>query len=290
LDSRNVEFKVPSVSPGVFVETLVLFPTKLVPEAKNVVNENALERIMANEGKLAEEANIIREEARQQVQREEELREKLRSVGTVLSILLIILWFPVIFHIYRKYDKELSHSFQGKYYRELPGEYTPAEMSVLMSFGTVSTRDIMATLMDLIRKKQLMLTSSKAYKKGLFGGKDIVTYVILLNEKAPTIELKRHEQYLIDWFIHKIGNGISVTLDEIKDYDVKTRKSLELLVELTVKKLAPLVTIEGTRMWQGEAYKDLSKATKEQLAEAEKILKRTTNLLLTLCASFILAV
>ena len=42
LDSSNVEFKVPSVSPGTFVETLVLFPIKLVPLASNIVNENAL--------------------------------------------------------------------------------------------------------------------------------------------------------------------------------------------------------------------------------------------------------
>jgi len=33
-DSRNVEFKVPAVSAGTFVETRVMFPNKLVPDSK----------------------------------------------------------------------------------------------------------------------------------------------------------------------------------------------------------------------------------------------------------------
>ena len=65
LDGNNVEFKVPTVSPGTFVETLVLFPVKLVPEGGTIVDENALPKIMANEASLADEANKTREEARQ---------------------------------------------------------------------------------------------------------------------------------------------------------------------------------------------------------------------------------
>ena len=113
--------------------------------------------------------------------------------------------------------KSLNH-FEGKYYRELPGDYTPAEMSVLMSFGRVNTRDIMATLMDLARKKQLVISQNKINKKSIFSSKEIIQYIITLNEKAPTITLKKHEEFLISWFIVKIGNGNCVSLDEIKDY------------------------------------------------------------------------
>ena len=67
LDSSNVEFTVPTVSPGTFIETLVLFPVKLVPGSSNIVDENALPRIMSNEATLANKANIAREQARQDV-------------------------------------------------------------------------------------------------------------------------------------------------------------------------------------------------------------------------------
>ena len=227
IDSNNVEFTVPTVSPGTFVETLVLFPIKLVPGASNIVVENALPRILANETNLANEANIAREDAKQYVAQQAETKSQRKSVGNPLAILLILLWFPIIVYIYRKYDKEPKTNFEGKYYRELPGEYTPAEMSVLMSFGKVNTRDVMATLMDLTRKKQLIISQSKISKKGFFNSKEIDKYVITLNEKAPSITLKKHESFLIKWFIGKIGNGDYVALDEIKDYVKKKSDALK---------------------------------------------------------------
>jgi uncharacterized membrane protein len=234
VDNNNVEFTVPTVSPGTFVETLVLFPVKLVPGASNIKDENAIPRIMANEASLADKANIEREYAqweiqnniKKQAQRDLKLKQ-MRSIGTPLAIFFILIWFPIIIYIYKKYDKELKTNFEGKYYRELPGEYTPAEMSILMSFGRVNTRDVMATLMDLSRKRQLIISQSKISKKGFFNSKEIDKYVITLNQKAPSIILKKHESFLIKWFIGKIGNGDSVALDEIKEYVKKKSDALK---------------------------------------------------------------
>ncbi|MBU3092110.1 DUF2207 domain-containing protein [Clostridium sp. CF011] len=227
LDNRTVEFTVPTVSPGTFIETLVLFPINLVPGSSNVVDETALPRIMANEATLADEANKTREESRKEVQQQVEMQSQRKSVGNPLAIVLILLWFPIIYYIYIKYDKEIKPNFYGKYYRELPGDYTPAEMSVLMSFGKVNTRDVMATLMDLARKKKLIISQNKITKKGFFNSKEIDKYVITLNEKAPSITLKTHEEFLISWFIGKIGNGNYVALDEIKDYVKEKSEALE---------------------------------------------------------------
>jgi len=252
LDSSNIEFTVPSVSPGTFVETLVLFPTSLVPLSNNIVDENALPRIMANEATLANEANVAREDAKQEYQHqvekqaEQELtKTKLKSIGTPLALLFILLWFPVIIYVYKKYDKEIKPSFDGKYYRELPGDYTPAVMSVLMSFGIVNTRDVMATLMDLTRKKQLIISQNKISKKGLFNTKEIDQYIITLNEKAPSIPLKKHEEFLISWFIVKIGNGNYVNFDEIKNYVKKKKDALEFKADYD--KWAKLVIDEAAK-------------------------------------------
>jgi len=238
LDSSNVEFKVPSVSPGTFVETLVLFPVKLVPLASNIKNENALPRIMANEASLADKANIAREDAREyekweiqnniekQAQRDLNLKQ-MKSIGNPLAILFILAWFLIISYIYKKYDEEFKQDFKGKYYRELPGDYTPAEMSVLMSSGRVNTRDIMATLMDLARKKQVVISTNKIDKKTTFGSKEKIQYIITLKEKIPTVTLKPHERFIISWFIIKIGDGNCVSLDEIKAYVKNDSKALK---------------------------------------------------------------
>ena len=130
----------------------------------------------------------------------------------------MIVWFLIIGYFYRKYDKEFKQDFKGKYYRELPGDYTPAEISVLMSSGRVNTRDIMATLMDLARKKHVLISTNKINKKTTFGSKETIQYIITLKEKVPTVTLKPHERFIISWFIIKIGDGNCVSLDEIKAY------------------------------------------------------------------------
>lgn len=229
LDNRNVQFTLDSLSPGNWVETLVVFPTSLLPDASNVVNEEALPQIMENERVEAEKANLEREEARRYVaeyerRHAEELARKaaIRPIGNAIGITFFLLWFVLIIYIYIKYDKELKHNFEGKYYRELPGEYTPAEMSVLLTMGSVGTRDITATLMDLVRKEQLLLTSETYLKKGFFKDKEVQDYVLSINQNAPNAHLKKHEAYLIDWFIGRVGDGYSLRLDEISDY-CKTR-------------------------------------------------------------------
>ena len=232
IDERHVQFKTDYVSPGNMVETLVLFPTILVPQSENIISRDALPGIMANEKQLAEQANQQREEAKQQVaeyqKRQQELEKQrqaeaariaaLKPVGNAIGLLFFLFWFVVIIYIYIKYDKELKHNFEGKYYRELPGEYTPAEMSSLMSMGSVGTRDITATLMDLVRKEQLLLTTNKYIKKGIFKDKEITDYAVSWNQNAPAISLKSHESFLIDWFIGTLGNGGSLLLDDISDY------------------------------------------------------------------------
>lgn len=232
IDASHVEFSSEYLAPYSSIETLVLFPTKLVPQSSNVVSKDALPGILANEKALADEANMERDEAKKQVAEYEKRQQELQKqrlaeeariaarkpYGDAMGLLFFILWFAIITYIYIKYDRELKHSFEGKYYRELPGEYTPAEMSSLLSMGSVQTRDITATLMDLVRKEQLLLTTNKSVKKGIFKDKEIIDYIVSRNQNAPSIGLKKHESFLMDWFIDKIGDGNSVVLDEISDY------------------------------------------------------------------------
>ncbi len=223
IDEGHVRFKVPNVKPGEMVETLVLFPTRLVPQSTKIINKDALPRIMANEKVLAEEANKRREEAKKQQAR----KAMMRSIGNTLTVVFSIAWLGIIIVLYRKYDKEFKHSFEGKYYRELPGDYTPAEMSILLSMGNVLTRDVTATLMDLVRKKQLILSSEKALKKRLFKSSEVNEYTVSRNPKAPDISLKKHEAFLMNWFIDTLGDGNSVNLDTIAEYaktESKARK------------------------------------------------------------------
>ena len=76
--------------------------------------------------------------------------------------------------------------------------------------------------MNLTRKKQLVISQNKLNKKGIFGSKEIIN-IIYLKWNSTNNNFKKHEEFLINWSIGKIGNGRYVTLDEIKDY-VKRKK------------------------------------------------------------------
>jgi len=225
IDGQNVEFILDRLSPGYYLETLVLFPPGLIPDSSRVIAEDARQRILDNEKVLADEANAQREEARRQVEEYNRRREEreammdtIRTICNVIGVLLIIAWFVIIISIYIKYDKELKSSFSAKYYRELPGEYTPAEMSVLVNMGNILTRDITATLMDLVRKGHLILKQESYIKDGFFRDKEVEDYSLTLNPEAPSSGLTRHEAFLIKWFINTIGDGSKVFLDNITDY------------------------------------------------------------------------
>jgi len=91
-------------------------------------------------------------------------------------------------------------------------------MSSLLNTRHVSTRDITATLMDLVRKKQIILTYEKHMKSGIFRDKEVTSYIISANPNTPYMPLKRHETFLLRWFLGTIGNSDSIRLEDISNY------------------------------------------------------------------------
>jgi uncharacterized membrane protein len=91
-------------------------------------------------------------------------------------------------------------------------------MSCLVSKGSVSPRDLIATLLDLARKKHLLLTTVNRPADGLFRYKDTLGFIFEKNSGAADIPLKEHESFLIDWFINQIGDGCCFSLDQVNDH------------------------------------------------------------------------
>lgn len=203
LDGRNVLLTVEKLPPHNFVEARVLFPKGLIGDSQRVVNKDMLPSIMSEEERWAEEANARRIKAR--------LALGFSFVFALFEILLI-------FYLYIKYDKEFKTRFDGEYFRELPGNYSPAVLSVLWNFGRVQPRDITATIMDLVRRKYLLMNVEQIEIKGVIKHKIENDHTFELNKDKDPEALSPHEKYLIDWLISTIGNGTKVSLKEIEQY------------------------------------------------------------------------
>ncbi len=215
IDSQNVSFKVEKLPPHNFVEARVLFPKSLIEASTNTVKEAAFDRIMSEEKGFAGEANARRARAR-------------AAVG--FSLVYALFELLMIAYLYFKYDKEYKTKFMGQYFRELPGNYSPAVLSVLWNFGYVEPRDITATLMDLVRRKYLKLIVEQQENGGLFKKSIENEYIFELNKEADMEALSSHEKHLVKWLVSKNGQVERVSLNDIEKA-AKTQKGAERFKE-----------------------------------------------------------
>lgn len=204
IDDRTAELTVERLPSKKNIEARVLFPASLIPECKNIVNENKLAEILNQEKAFADKANKERATA--------------RLILKIVSAAAIALFFMTAFlayYLHIKYNKEPESEFKGKYYRELPEDCSPAVMSVLYNFGNITTRDITATLMDLVRKKYLKIEIEKKEVKKLFGTKTKEDYSIVKLKDADN-NLLEHERYFLNWMLNDIGDGSRLTFKNIE--------------------------------------------------------------------------
>lgn len=138
-----------NVSANTEVTARMTMDASLFSNVQKTYGINALEDILKEEEKYAQEANTIR---------------SLSKAGVYLLIadVILVIICPIIW--YRKKKKEFEVSdFDGKYYRELPEDYGPAVMAEVL--GTKGYAKIMpATIMNLARKKHIKIIEIKDNK------------------------------------------------------------------------------------------------------------------------------
>ncbi len=145
-----------------------------------------------------------------------------------ISILVIVLAFSAwkIRDIYLKYDKEHPTDFYGEYYRELPAQYGPAIMGYLYRFKEVAKDDVTATLMDLIRRKFIVLDAGT---ESLTEAK--VNYVMKLNKEVDQTTLLAHEKQLIQWFFGLVAGGDTLSLNQLEAFTKKENQAIRYMNE-----------------------------------------------------------
>ncbi|HSR03495.1 MAG TPA: DUF2207 domain-containing protein [Proteiniclasticum sp.] len=224
VDERTFKFTAPSLNYE-FLETLVIFPPELISASTNEFDGDELQNILDNEQRLADEANEIREEAireqEEHLQKEEREKASRPIFGAAIAAAL-----GSIFIMFRKFTRELKPEFMGDYYRELPEDYSPAVMTYLLTKGRTKDDDIIATLLDLARKKVIKLRPMKI-ESGLIFKKEEDTFEITWMDKEKLSGLLPHEQFLATWFIDEIGGGNGLVLDDLEKVVKKQKAALQ---------------------------------------------------------------
>ncbi|HSL87189.1 MAG TPA: DUF2207 domain-containing protein, partial [Bacteroidales bacterium] len=201
------------------------FPPELISASTNVFERDELQNILDNEQELADRANEIREEA---IREQEELlkKEEREKASRPIFGAAIAAALGAIFVMFRKFTRELKPEFMGDYYRELPEDYSPAVMTYLLTKGRTKDDDIIATLLDLARKKVIKLRPMKI-ESGLIFKKEEDTFEITWMDKEKLSGLLPHEQFLATWFLDEIGGGTGLVLDDLEKVVKKQKAALQ---------------------------------------------------------------
>lgn len=220
-DLNSVSWSVPNLDAYTFLEGRVLMPTALFPDAPREVytGKAALASILSEEENWADKAN------------QERLRAK---VEYLVGAGIIVASLVGVFFLWRRYGRTHKTEFKGDYYRELPGNYSPAELSVLWNFNKMKAQDITATILDLARRKFLYLEEKTIEEHKLIGTKTTATYLLHFLPPPDAAALRNpeeavlhpHEQELITFLQNDIGDGKeAIYLSDIEKYAKKYGES-----------------------------------------------------------------
>ena len=188
-DYKGVTFTVKKNEPKSFVETHMLFPVELTKDNPVTNDFNAFAGIVDREEQLVKRD-----------QEERSVKWGVAGFGGLLSLVALV-W---AFFKGNLADKKRLEKvpFVPEHLYELPEDLTPAIMSAAIYDG-VTIDDFSATIMDLVRKKVLTMTTEEPY---------------ILELKQHSYHLLPHEQLAIDILFKKIAKGNTLDLNLVSEF------------------------------------------------------------------------
>ena len=193
---NTVVYKLDDYYPGDFLEAHILMEPEIFSEydKSKIIHKDMKQELLDMEAKLADEANTERDKA---IRKQEMINKVFEKPGLIFGVLSSI-WGVLMFYIYGIYRRRnrVKNSV-GKYLRELPDDSSPALVGSFMT-DSISGNEILATIVDLIRRKILRLETSEE--------KSIITLV------GNTEKLSAQERVIVDIYINDFGDGKSLDL------------------------------------------------------------------------------
>ena len=195
-EGNTVVYRLNNYYPGDFLEAHILMEPEIFSEynKSKIVHKDMKQKLLDMEAKLADEANAERDKAIRQQEMINKVFEKPGLVFGALSSIWGLLMYYI--HVIFKRKNKVKNSV-GKYLRELPDNSSPALVGGFMT-NSVNDNEILATIVDLIRRKVLSLENSDK--------NSIITLT------GSTKNLSEQEKAIVDIYINDFGDGKSLDL------------------------------------------------------------------------------
>ena len=195
-EGNTVVYKLNNYYPGDFLEAHILMEPEIFSEynKSKIVHKDMKQKLLDMEAKLADEANAERDKA---IRKQEMINKVFEKPGLIFGVLSSI-WGALMYyiHVIFKRKNKVKNSV-GKYLRELPDNSSPALVGGFMT-NSINDNEILATIVDLVRRKILTLENSDKNS------------IIMLT--GSTENLSAQEKAIVDIYINDFGDGKSLDL------------------------------------------------------------------------------
>ena len=195
-EGNTVVYKLNNYYPGDFLEAHILMEPEIFSEynKSKIVHKDMKQKLLDMEAKFADEANAERDKA---IRQQEMINKVFEKPGLIFGVLSSI-WGALMYyiHVIFKRKNKVKNSV-GKYLRELPDNSSPALVGGFMT-NSINDNEILATIVDLVRRKVLTLENS-----------DKNSIIILT---GSTENLSAQEKAIVDIYINDFGDGKSLDL------------------------------------------------------------------------------
>ena len=112
---------------------------------------------------------------------------------------LALVWVCLLGVINLKYEGAYALSYNGRFEKELPGDYPPAEMSYLMTMRRMNARDLWAGFFRLYSMGLLSVVKE--------GGNYLFSLRPDAGQNPAWARLAGYERYAVAWLIEDLGGG-----------------------------------------------------------------------------------
>ncbi|MED5605368.1 DUF2207 domain-containing protein [Fusobacterium pseudoperiodonticum] len=195
-EGNTVVYRLNNYYPGDFLEAHILMEPEIFSEynKSKIVHKDMKQKLLDMEAKFADEANEERDKA---IRQQEMINKVFEKPGLIFGVLSSI-WGALMYyiHVIFKRKNKVKNSV-GKYLRELPDNSSPALVGGFMT-NSINDNEILATIVDLVRRKVLTLENS-----------DKNSIIILT---GSTENLSAQEKAIVDIYINDFGDGKSLDL------------------------------------------------------------------------------
>ena len=195
-EGNTVVYRLNNYYPGDFLEAHILMEPEIFSEynKSKIVHKDMKQKLLDMEAKLADEANAERDKA---IRQQEMINKVFEKPGLIFGVLSSI-WGALMYyiHVIFKRKNKVKNSV-GKYLRELPDNSSPALVGGFMT-NSINDNEILATIVDLVRRKVLTLENSDKNS------------IIMLT--GSTKNLSEQEKAIVDIYINDFGDGKSLDL------------------------------------------------------------------------------